>query len=64
MMLDPLMEGFDMHIMIEQPIMPKDVTHLDVVLITHADNDHYSVPTTMDLKPVTREITRPGTSTR
>jgi L-ascorbate metabolism protein UlaG (beta-lactamase superfamily) len=55
MMLDPLVEGFDMHIMIEQPIMPRDVPHLDAVLITHADNDHYSVLTARDLKPVTRE---------
>jgi L-ascorbate metabolism protein UlaG (beta-lactamase superfamily) len=52
LMIDPLLEGFDMPIMIDQPILPKDVPHLDAVLITHADTDHYSVATCRDLKPV------------
>ena len=54
MMVDPLLEGFDMPIMIEFPIAPKSVRKLDAVLVTHADNDHYSVPTNRDLKSVTR----------
>src|SRR5687767_10908026 len=54
MMVDPLLGGFDMPIMIDFPIVAKDVLNLDAVLVTHADNDHYSVPTTRDLKPVTR----------
>ena len=29
--------------------------NLDAVLITHSDNDHYSVPTCRDLAAVTRE---------
>lgn len=45
LMIDPLLEGFDMPIMIEMPILPKQVPHLDAVLITHADTDHYSVAT-------------------
>lgn len=53
-MVDPLLKGFDMPIMIDFPIAPKDVRRLDAVLITHADNDHYSVPTNRDLLPVTR----------
>ncbi len=53
-MVDPLLEGFDMPIMIEFPIAPKSVPKLDAVLVTHADNDHYSVPTNRDLKSVTR----------
>src|SRR4051812_18758321 len=36
-MIDPLLEGFDMPIMIDMPIAPKDVPHLDSVLITHSD---------------------------
>ena len=43
-----------MPIMIDFPIAPKDVPRLDAVLVTHADNDHYSVPTNRDLLPVTR----------
>lgn len=54
LMVDPLLGGFDMPIMIDFPIAAKDVPRLDAVLITHADNDHYSVPTNRDLKPVTK----------
>ena len=54
LMVDPLLGGFDMPIMIDFPIAPKDVPRLDAVLVTHADNDHYSVPTNRDLKSVTR----------
>jgi L-ascorbate metabolism protein UlaG (beta-lactamase superfamily) len=53
-MVDPLLQGFDMPIMIDMPIRPKDVPRLDAVLVTHSDNDHYSVPTLRDLAPVTR----------
>lgn len=52
MMVDPLLEGFDMPILIDFPIAPKDVPRLDAVLVTHADNDHYSVPTNRNLLPV------------
>lgn len=53
-MVDPLLEGFDMPVMIKFPIAPKEVPRLDAVLLTHADNDHYSIPTTRHLSPVTR----------
>ena len=42
-----------MPIMIEMPIAAEDVPHLDAVLVTHSDNDHYSVPTCRDLAAVT-----------
>jgi len=54
LMIDPLLRGFYMPIMIEIPIAAKDVPHLDAILVTHSDNDHYSVPTCCDLAPVTR----------
>ena len=54
-MIDPLLGGFDMPIMIEFPIKTSEVPHLDAVLITHSDNDHYSVPTCLELKAVTNE---------
>ena len=54
LMVDPLLEGFDMPLLITFPIAPKAVPRLDAVLVTHADNDHFSVPTNQDLKPVTR----------
>ena len=49
-MVDPVLEGFDMPVLIDFPIAPKAVPKLDAVLVTHADNDHFSVPTNQDLK--------------
>jgi L-ascorbate metabolism protein UlaG (beta-lactamase superfamily) len=54
LMVDPLLKGFDMPIMIDFPIKTEEVPHLDAVLVTHADNDHYSVPTNRDLAGVTK----------
>jgi L-ascorbate metabolism protein UlaG (beta-lactamase superfamily) len=55
LMVDPVLRGFDMPVMIDMPIAAKDVPHLDAILVTHSDNDHYSIPTNRDLSPVTRE---------
>lgn len=52
-MVDPLLEGFDMPIMIDFPIKSKAVPHLDAVFVTHADNDHFSVPTNLGLANAT-----------
>ena len=54
LMVDPLLEGFDMPVLITFPIASKDVPRLDAVLVTHSDNDHYSVPTNKALASVTR----------
>lgn len=53
LMIDPLLEGFDMPLLIDFPITPAEVPHLDAVLVTHSDNDHYSVPTCRALAGVT-----------
>lgn len=53
-MVDPLLKGFDMPVMIEFPIKTEDVPKLDAILVTHSDNDHYSIPTNRDLKGVTK----------
>ena len=60
LMIDPLLEGFDMPIMIEMPIATADVQRLDGVLVTHSDNDHYSVPTLTDLAHVTKAFHSTG----
>src|SRR3954471_22810174 len=52
-MIDPLLGGFDMPVMIDFPIASGDVPRLDAVLVTHSDNDHYSVPTCRELADVT-----------
>ncbi len=53
LMIDPLLGGFDMPIMIDIPLAAADVPRLDAVLVTHSDNDHYSVPTCQALAPET-----------
>mgnify|MGYP003606144913 CR=1 FL=1 len=52
-MVDPLLEGFDMPLLIDFPILTKNVPHLDAVFVTHADNDHFSVPTNVAMSKVT-----------
>ncbi len=52
-MIDPLLGGFDMPVLIDFPIAAEAVPRLDAVLVTHSDNDHYSVPTCRQLTPVT-----------
>ena len=51
-MIDPVLEGFDMETLFDSPILPEDVPVLDAVLVTHIDNDHFSRPTCKDLKKV------------
>ena len=53
LMIDPLLGDFDMPVMINFPIDAAAVPRLDAVLVTHSDNDHYSVPTCRRLAPVT-----------
>ena len=53
-MIDPLLEGYDMPLLMKFPILPKDVPHLDAIVATHSDNDHYSVETFKDLSAVTK----------
>lgn len=56
LVVDPLLQGFDMPILIDFPIRATDVPRLDAVLVSHSDNDHYSVPTCTALAPVTRRF--------
>jgi len=55
-MIDPLLEDYDMPLLMDFPIKPKNVLHLYAVFATHSDNDHYSVETFKDLAPVTKEF--------
>ncbi|MDP1817746.1 MAG: MBL fold metallo-hydrolase [Leadbetterella sp.] len=52
-MVDPLLEGFDMPLLIDFPISSEDVPHWDAVFVTHVDNDHFSVPTNVAISKVT-----------
>lgn len=51
-MIDPVLEGFDIPLLYEVPILSQDVPNLDAVMITHIDNDHFSRPTCLHIKDV------------
>ncbi len=42
LMIDPVLEGFDMPLLFDPPLAPEEVHKLDGLLITHIDNDHFS----------------------
>ena len=54
-MIDPVLEGFDMPLTYEPPITPEEVKRIDGFLVTHIDNDHFSMPTIHDTANVTKE---------
>ncbi len=54
-MIDPVLEGFDMPLTYEPPIKPEEVKKIDGYLVTHIDNDHFSRDTIRDTKDVTKE---------
>ena len=51
-MIDPLLEGFDMPLLFEMPILPQNIPTLNALLVTHIDNDHFSIPTCKDVLKV------------
>lgn len=55
-MIDPVLSGFDMPLLIEVPITESQVPHLDSILLTHCDNDHYSRKTCKELTAVTKDF--------
>ncbi len=52
--IDPVLQDFDMPLLIDLPLAVAQVPRLDAVLVTHVDNDHFSIPTCRQLLPVTR----------
>lgn len=58
-MIDPLLEGFDLPLLVDMPIKSSDVPNLDGVLITHCDNDHFSRITCKNLSKVCKEYHGP-----
>lgn len=59
LMVDPLLQDFDMPLLIQPPILPRQVPQLDALLITHIDNDHFSRSGCVDLKKVCRSYHAP-----
>lgn len=58
-MIDPLLEGFDMPLLFDMPILPQQIPSLDGVLVTHIDNDHFSRETCRDLLKVCQSYHAP-----
>ncbi len=58
-MLDPVLSGFDMPLLIQMPVTEAQVPHLDGILLTHCDNDHYGRKTCRELAPVTDSFHAP-----
>lgn len=52
-LIDPVLHSFDMPLLIDVPLGVADVPRVDAVLVTHADNDHFSIPSCLDLAAVT-----------
>lgn len=59
LMIDPLLEGFDMPLLIQMPILPQDIPSLDALLVTHIDNDHFSRATCLDVQHVCQSYHAP-----
>lgn len=58
-MIDPLLEGFDLPLLIDMPILPCDIPSLDALLVTHIDNDHFSRDTCRDVKNICQSYHAP-----
>ena len=55
-MLDPVLEGFDMPLIYDPPLAPAEVKRIDGYCVTHIDSDHFSIPTLLDTKNVTKSF--------
>lgn len=58
-MLDPVLSGFDMPLLIDMPVKEAQVPHLNGILLTHCDNDHYGRKTCKELAHVTDSFHAP-----
>ena len=59
LMVDPLLQDFDMPLLLPPPILPRQVPRLDALLLTHIDNDHFSRSGCLDMKDACRSYHAP-----
>lgn len=52
-LIDPILDGFDMPLLIDMPINSKEIPKIDALLISHIDGDHLSFDTLANIKEVT-----------
>lgn len=55
-LIDPLLEGFDMPLLIDSVAKPEKIERVDGYFVSHVDDDHYSRATLKDLKTVAKEV--------
>lgn len=60
LMFDPVLEGFDMPLLFDMPVTAEQIPSLDGILITHIDNDHFSIPTCQHAAEVCRSYHAPN----
>ncbi|MGT2686682.1 MBL fold metallo-hydrolase [Streptococcus porcinus] len=60
LMIDPVLDSFDMPLLIDMPIDSKIIPKIDGLLISHIDNDHLSFETLENCKAVTKSYHAPA----
>ncbi|RCW17769.1 MBL fold metallo-hydrolase [Streptococcus gallolyticus] len=58
--IDPILDHFDMPLLIDLPIASTDIPQVDALLISHIDNDHLSFGTLGNIKAVTKSFHAPA----
>lgn len=59
LLIDPILDGFDMPLLIDMPMDSKDIPKVDGLLISHIDGDHLSYATLEKIKDVTSAFYAP-----
>ncbi|WP_057491323.1 MBL fold metallo-hydrolase [Streptococcus orisasini] len=59
-LIDPILDSFDMPLLIDMPIKSTEIPKVDALLISHIDNDHLSFETLNNIKAVTQEFHAPA----
>ena len=58
-LIDPILDGFDMPLLIDMPIDSKQIPKVDELMITHIDGDHLSFDTLTNIQKVTKSYHAP-----
>ncbi|WP_161979920.1 MBL fold metallo-hydrolase [Streptococcus sp. S784/96/1] len=58
-LIDPILDGFDMPLLIDMPIESTAIPKVDSLLISHIDGDHLSFETLANIKTVTKAYYAP-----
>lgn len=59
-LIDPILEGFDIDLLVDDPLPVEEVGKVDGVLVTHIDNDHFSRMTLGDIANNVHSMHAPG----